>query len=113
VTNLVVYIDDDEDLCEAFEIQLEDSAFEVKTFSDQSNARKFIEENLNNIKVVFVDYKMPEANGDEFALTLPDSLPKYLVTGNIGQDMDDIFSGIIVKPYEHDEICEIVKKHSA
>jgi DNA-binding NtrC family response regulator len=105
----IVYIDDEQDLCEIFVI-LHGSENNIITFSRCENAVEYI--NLNYVDVVFVDYRMPCINGFECREMFNKNIPTYLVSGEIGLVTPETFAGFIEKPINHDLIKSIIDSHS-
>ncbi len=112
MTKNIVYIDDEKDLGFLFKELLEGlTDCVIECFSDATKAAQFIKR--KKISAVFIDYRMPEQNGDELAKQLPKDLPKYLVTGELDvQNLVDVslFKGIITKPFDPDELQAVIDK---
>ena len=60
----VLAIDDEPDLLDIIKTTLEEEGFRVFTFPDPQAGLKFYEENWRDIRVVLLDYLMPNMTGD-------------------------------------------------
>lgn len=107
----VMYIDDEEDLCEVFNDFLSGRGYHVRTFSNPSMG---VEEILKNPPdILFIDYRLPSTTGDEIALKLNSSIPKFLVTGDLKIQPKYPFVEIIKKPFKREKLLEILTKYSS
>lgn len=107
--NLIFYLDDEVELCELFEDYFKSESVEVKTFSDPFDA---IEESLRKPPLIwFLDYRLPKISGDEVAWKIQPHIPKYLITGELSPKVSYSFQGIFHKPYNSEEISEVIKRH--
>lgn len=102
----VYYIEDEPDLCELFCDLFSSSNIEISTFSDVEMAIATAQSNPPD--VFFVDYRLPDTNGDLIAQRLDPQIPKYLVTGEMSIQTKYQFNKIIQKPYKQAEIAEIL-----
>lgn len=105
----VVFIDDEIDLCELYEESYGTSSTKVKSFSDLDAAEKFILS--NDTSVVFIDYRMPGSNGEEFRKKLPPEIPCYLITGEFLKETPRGFLEVIEKPLQSEIFEAILNKH--
>ncbi len=103
----VYYLDDEPILCRLFLEEFESTEIEVVTFT---NFQKLIDITKSNPPdVIFLDYRLPGINGDQIALKLANEIPKYLITGDLQVKTSYHFAGIIQKPYEEQNIHQILK----
>lgn len=105
----IVYIDDEEELCLMFRQLFSRNGFEVIAFSDPRKGMEYITAQPPDI--IFFDYRLPGANGDELALRLGDGTPKYLVTGELDVKTKYPFKKIFHKPYRPEDILAEIKKY--
>ncbi|TNE97988.1 MAG: response regulator [Deltaproteobacteria bacterium] len=102
----IVYIDDEHDLCEVFEL-LHGSEGNILTFHNCEEAIDYI--NTNHVDIVFIDYRMPCMNGFKCREMFNKDVPTYLVTGEIGLYIPSNFTGFIEKPIDHELIKSIIE----
>lgn len=108
----IVFIDDQEEMCEFFGFLLEDFlGFKTQSFTELDPAREYIENNSNNDLLVICDYQLGQGNGLDFYLEVSQKqIPFLLVTGMIFDDgdakvkkiLDDPKSEILYKPLNED-----------
>jgi DNA-binding NtrC family response regulator len=113
MTTEVVFIDDEEDICELYLEFFDDDALHVTTFTNPSEAVSFM--SANTVHVCFIDYRMPGMNGIDLREQLPDDVDYYLVTGELDLDCPEGFVGKFTKPFrleELEKILETLLKHS-
>jgi CheY-like chemotaxis protein len=91
-----LFVDDDASICEIFAMLFSSDSVRVTTFTDPVQA--ILYSKANPIDVIFIDYRMPELNGDEAAQQMPASIPKYLLTGDHTVDFKYEFHRIFPKP---------------
>jgi DNA-binding response OmpR family regulator len=106
----IVYIDDEEELCEVFRQIFSRKGFEVTVFSNPVEGMDYITANPPDI--IFFDYRLPGKNGDELASQLSNSIPKYLITGELDIKTKYPFERIFHKPFKPDEILAELAKHT-
>lgn len=77
----VVFVDDEEMLCEIIPFFFKEDYFEIITYTSPELA---LAECLKNPPdVLFTDFNMPKMNGEELAFKLPGGFPIYLISGHI------------------------------
>lgn len=104
----IVYIDDEQDLCEVFEL-LHGCIHNIVTFYNCESAVEYV--NMNHVDIVFIDYRMPSMNGFECRKMFNSDIPTYLVTGELGLEIPSTFKGFIEKPIDHELIKSIVESY--
>lgn len=103
---MIIVIDDELDIAESFQMLLELSGKEVVAFTKQKDAADYIQNNLNEVEIVFCDNRMPCGSGIEFLKTLPEDLRKCLVTGDRPEKQNHF--EIVHKPFHLDEIMKLL-----
>ena len=106
----VYYLDDEPALCELFEEYFNTPEITVRTFTHAAEAIDAVSASMPGI--MFIDYRLSDAIGDEVAARLPDDLPKVLITGDLSVDPRYRFDHIISKPFRFDEVEEIIRRIS-
>ncbi|MBY0515431.1 MAG: response regulator [Bacteriovoracaceae bacterium] len=102
----VFFLDDEIDLCEQFQEFFSSEQIAITVFTDPLKA---IEESKHQKPdLFFIDYRLPNTNGDLVALSLNQTAPMYLLTGEISVNVYYPFKGILVKPYDFKQIQEIL-----
>lgn len=91
-----LFLDDDPTICELFATLFSSESVQVTTFTDPKQAIQYSKS--NSIDVIFLDFRMPELNGDDAALQMPADIPKYLLTGDHLDDFRYNFKKIFPKP---------------
>ena len=100
----IYYLDDEEDLCSIFSDEFSSDEIEVVTFTEPQNAIEAAQKVVPDM--LFLDYRLPATTGDEVAKKFLESIPKYLVTGDIEVKTEVKFQGIFSKPLN----VEIIQK---
>ena len=103
----VLYLDDEEDLCEIFMDLFSGNQFEIITFSNPVEAIEYLKN--NEVDLIFLDYRLPGTNGDKVAQMIGGNTPKYLVTGEIVVECKYPYLQILKKPLEVSVIKNILK----
>ena len=65
-------------------------------------------------KLVFTDYKMPHLNGAELSKAIhekDEDLPVVLITGFADKIEKELFSDVLIKPFNIDDLIYVAKKH--
>jgi DNA-binding NtrC family response regulator len=106
----VVYIDDEDLLCENFHDYFQSNEVEVTTFSETASALEYITK--QGADLIFIDYRLPSMNGDQLAQHLPKEIPKVLVTGEITVKTHYKFDQVISKPFKIEQITATIKSYS-
>ena len=94
----VYYLDDEEKLCEIFYEFFHSPSVNVTTFTDAELAIAVC--NTKRPDLFFIDYRLPVTNGDRVAQSVPQDIPKILVTGEITVNTEYQFDHVVSKPYE-------------
>ena len=112
MTDPVVYIDDEEDLCRIFRLlvgRATDAA--VETFADPLEALEYLDSHAAS--VVLCDYRMPQLTGLEVLDRMKTSVPFFFVSGDLYvQDMlgdDPRVTGVIRKPISPPRLIDLVR----
>lgn len=109
---VIVFIDDEVDLCDIFADEFESPDYDIRTFSNPDEGLRFINESHPNL--IFVDYFMPDLNGLDIATqTFQRHIPTYIVTGT-PQEIEDLCRGsihVMEKPLDRDDILQVINKH--
>jgi DNA-binding NtrC family response regulator len=105
----VFYLDDEEALCEIFSDFFSSDEVQIETFSDINSLLKATL--LCPPDLYFIDYRLPEQNGDEVAKALPPSIPKVLVTGEIRANYTYDFIAVLSKPYDYKLVQKIIDRY--
>lgn len=64
--------------------------------------------------LVITDYKMPNWNGAELSKAIHErdkNLPVVLITGFAEKVESELFSDVLLKPFQIDELINVAKKH--
>lgn len=93
----VVYIDDEELLCQVFKEYLHSAKIKVTVFTDEEPAITYCNE--NNPDIIFIDYRLKQLNGVDVANAIVSDAIKVLITGELDVTAQPCFSGKIKKPY--------------
>lgn len=110
----VVYIDDEEMLCQMFKEYLQSDEIDLKVFTDEEPGI----EHCNNSKpdLIFIDFRLKKQNGVDVAKAITCDSIKVLITGELDVTMDVCFDHKIEKPYRladiKNYIIEAVKRKS-
>jgi CheY-like chemotaxis protein len=102
----IVYLDDERDLTEIFELLFEPTHHSVAVFNNEHEAIEFCQTSPPD--VFFVDYRLEHMNGDEVAVRIAPDIKKILVTGDIKVESDFKFDAIIHKPFKLSELLQTV-----
>ncbi len=105
----IYYLDDEPDLLEIFVDTFTSDGVHITTFTDPVMA--IAEITLNPPDLLFLDFRLPNTNGVEFARRLDPSIPKALVTGDISVKHDDVFLAIFEKPMNTKAIEAFIRSH--
>lgn len=107
----IVYIDDEVELLELFKDTFESNEIIIKTFSDPVLALEYL--NNHNPDLIFIDYRLPNINGDKLALKMKETIPKALITGDLSVTLQAKFEAKFDKPYNSIDIetfIEFIRK---
>jgi DNA-binding response OmpR family regulator len=102
----VVYIDDEEMLCQMFKEYLQSEEINLTVFTDEEPAIAFC--NNTNPDLIFIDYRLKKSNGIDVANAITYQTKKILITGELDVIMDTCFDHKIEKPYRLADIKEFI-----
>lgn len=110
----VLVVDDESFFIDAIgsTLKSEFSELEVIEASDGKSAWK----KYNEFKpdLVITDYKMPHLNGAELSKAIHKAdkkLPVVLITGFADKVESELFSDVLIKPFQIEELIAVAKKH--
>ena len=89
----VVYIDDEECLCQLFKEYLNSNEINVTVFTEEESAIQYC--NISNPDLIFIDYRLKKQTGKDVALAINTDSIKILVTGELNVKIDNSFFCII------------------
>lgn len=98
----ILYLDDEEALCELFFDEFSSPDIQVMTFTDPKKAME--EARTTAPDLMFLDYRLPGTTGDEIAQSMPPQIPKYLITGDNDVKTTYKFVAIFHKPMSTEDI---------
>lgn len=103
----IVYLDDESDLCHLFTQSFESDKIKIKAFVKAEDA---IAETLKNpVDLVFIDYRLPNTNGDLVAQKMKASIPKVLITGDLSVVPETPFVKIFHKPFKFQDMEDFIR----
>ncbi len=106
----IYYLDDENDLLDAFSFFFASQTVEVCTFS---NPQQMIEKSkAAPPDLFFLDYRLPSCTGPQVAAQLDQNIPKILVTGDPDMGPHELFANVVHKPYMPQQIKGIIKSYS-
>jgi len=116
----IMFVDDEEAIVEVSEIVLKANGYKFTGFTDPLDALDEFETSPDDFKIVVVDLTMPNMTGIELARKmkiLRPNIPIVLSTGNTARIKDERnvappYDYILRKPYEYDELFELVNGFS-
>ena len=116
---IILAIDDEVNLLDIMKTALEDEGFVVLTAPTPQEGLKIYEENWSDIKVVLIDYLMPDMNGDvvfECMQRVNPDVQALLVTACDDNVAKSMFArglrGFIQKPFFLDDLIRRVRDES-
>ncbi len=98
----IVYLDDEEALCQIFEDNFDWPELSVKTFVDAEAAIQEIAE--HSADLMFIDYRLKGTTADQVSKRLPANLPLVLLTGELNPMPETQFLRIFNKPFRLKEL---------
>ena len=107
----VVYLDDEEVLCQMFKEYLQSDEINLTVFTDEEPAIACC--NNTNPDLIFIDYRLKKSNGFDVAKIITSSSKKILITGELDVTMDMCFDNKIEKPYRLSAIKEFILETAA
>lgn len=105
----IFYLDDEQDLLDVFSDLFSDEDIVIATSSNPLEALAAIKKFQPDL--IFLDYRLPNTTGDQFAKQLDISIPKILMTGDLTVQPESQFEQIISKPFNPDELKIILTKY--
>lgn len=114
----ILVIDDEPDLLELYVDSFRESGFEVFSAASGEEALTIYEKN-KAIKIIIADSNMDKMSGMDLLNNLKEKyqmIPNfYLATGELEIKKETVIraggNGIFLKPFDVDEIVEIIKKY--
>jgi CheY-like chemotaxis protein len=103
----VVIVDDEQDLCELYQMLFKGIEANLLTFTNPLEAVEYL--NQNQVDHCLIDYRMPELTGIELRQRIPDTIPCYLVTGELDMSLPPGFVRLIDKPFGREELLKILE----
>ena len=106
----VVFVDDEEDLCELFLECYESPQYELEVFSDAFSAIESI--NQKKADLLVLDYRMKGINAFEFLAKLNEQTKYCIVSGELDLEVKDTQHkcfGVISKPANNEDVLKIFK----
>lgn len=116
----VLIVDDEMDMCWALESILVLEGYKTHTATSGKEGLKLIQQLQSNIRLLFLDAKLPDIDGLMFAEFIKQQYPQIkiiIITGYYYRDSDavrkglanSIFDGFIGKPFNISEIRSAVE----
>lgn len=108
----VVYVDDERSLCRVFEMILGARGVPIVTFTDATEAVAYL--TANAVAIVFCDYRMPKLSGLDVLAQMGQSVPFYLVSGDLdaaGCANVAGVTGVLAKPFRAEALIALVAEH--
>ena len=106
----IAYIDDEAEMCLIFADNFSTSDIDILTFSDLTNIVEKVEG--ANPDLIFLDYRLPNTNGDTLAGVLSPSVPKVLITGDMAVQPKANFLRVFSKPFDFCEMEDFIAEFS-
>jgi len=107
----VVYIDDEEMLCQMFKEYLQSDEIDLAVFTDEESGIAYC--NNNNPELIFIDYRLKKQNGTDVAKAITCESIKVLITGELDVAMNACFTDKIDKPYRLSDIKNFITATAA
>lgn len=102
----IVYLDDESDLTNIFDLLFQQTHHNVTVFNNESDAIAFCKASPPDM--FFVDYRLKYMTGDKVAAQLDPAIKKILVTGDIKTECEFKFDAVINKPFKLSELLQTV-----
>jgi CheY-like chemotaxis protein len=106
MTISVVYIDDEEVLCQIFKEYLHSNDIDITIFTDEIPAIEYC--NKTKPDLIFIDYRLKKQTGVDVAKAITCTSKKVLITGELYVTMDVCFDNKIEKPYRLSDIKDYI-----
>ncbi len=112
MTDPVVYIDDEEDLCRIFRLLVgRETGAAVETFTDPFKALEYLE--THPASAVLCDFRMPQLTGLDVLERMKNAAPFFLISGDLYvQDLvgnNPRVAGVIRKPISPPQLIDLVR----
>jgi DNA-binding NtrC family response regulator len=107
----LVYIDDEEMLCNVFSEFFSSETVHVRTFTDHEAAVAF--DANAQVQLYVIDYRLNATTGDIVAAQLNSETPKVLVSGELEVPAINGFDHIIYKPYKLSELKSLFLEYAS
>ncbi len=104
----VMYLDDDPVLCKLFSEIFKSDKINIDTFLNAKEAILAVKKNYYDL--IFLDYRLPDTNGDLVAQILPENIPKYIITGEVSVVTEYKFKKVLHKPFNATLINDLLEK---
>ncbi|GAN32156.1 MAG: response regulator [Candidatus Brocadia sp. AMX2] len=116
----ILIVDDEMDMCWALESILVLEGYKIHTATSGKEGLKLIQQLQSNIRLLFLDAKLPDIDGLMFAEFIKQQYPQIkiiIITGYYYRDSDavrkglanSIFDGFIGKPFNISEIRSAIE----
>jgi C4-dicarboxylate-specific signal transduction histidine kinase len=111
----ILICDDEDDILDYLKFFFEELEFTVYSASNGREAHEFLGENIEKIDLIVSDMKMPHMSGIELIKKIKqmsENPPPFIaITGGVNLPVEEIEAlyGVIPKPFEDDEIIQVVK----
>lgn len=109
MNSYIVYVDDEEMLCELFCIEMEFQGYRALCYSDPLIAKKDLQD--KSISLLISDFKMSGMSGWDLIQSLPKKPPSILITGDptaITDEMREACLKIQLKPFDFSEFLDVI-----
>jgi DNA-binding NtrC family response regulator len=103
----VLYLDDEPILCNIFSETFKSDKINIDTFINSKDA--ILAAQKNQYDIIFLDYRLPDTNGDLVAQAMPNDIPKYILTGEVSVTTHYKFQKVLRKPYDISEINKLLE----
>jgi CheY-like chemotaxis protein len=110
VSRTIIFVDDEQDLCDLYGELYASADLEVHCFTDLTQAEDFVHK--NQVALAFIDYRMPTMNGIDFRHRLPQQLPCVLLSGEYFEHEPLGFKKILEKPLKRIVFEQILQQYA-
>lgn len=104
----IVFIDDEQDICELFNEFFSEFYYDVNTFTEVEKAIEFCI--TEKPQLVFVDFRLKDCLGHDVARRLNPDSKKVLLTGELDVNTDFKFDRVMQKPFKLREMLSLVEE---
>ncbi len=103
----IVYLDDEEFLCDIFKEYVEHlGGFSVRTFTKTVEALESCKSEPPDI--MLIDYRLEDTTGDKIVSEVGEDVFKVLVTGELSISRMEGFDTVLKKPYSFAELKDLL-----